>query len=46
LKGNSVDSEITEAKKIWDFEYKKFTSKTNPDSFVLEICNIGKKHDK
>ena len=42
LKGRNVKKEIVDAKKIFNFKYKLFPSKSNGDGFVLIINNYKK----
>ena len=45
-KGKSADEEILNAKKIWNFDCEKITSKTSEDGKILIISNIRKKGNK
>ncbi len=37
LKGKSIQSEIEEAQKKWDFNFELFQSQTNPDGQIIKI---------
>ena len=41
-KGKSVESEILEAKKYWDFSYEKFNSDTSNEASILVISHFEK----
>ena len=43
FQGKTGESELLQASKIWDIEYKKRVSVTSGDSFVLEINKLKKK---
>ena len=45
-KGKSADEEILNAKKIWNFDCEKITSKTSEDGKILIISNLRKKGNK
>ena len=40
LKGRSVKKEIKDAKKVFNFDYSLFKSKSSDDGYVLKIINF------
>jgi 16S rRNA (guanine527-N7)-methyltransferase len=43
LKGKNAELEIADAKKLWDFDCKKYPSITSMDSYILDITNVRKR---
>ena len=46
LKGRSVKKEIKDAKKVFNFDYSLFKSKSSDDGYVLKIINFKVKLEK
>lgn len=44
LKGKSLDKEIEEANKEWNFNYKRYKSISADDSNIIEITNAKRKY--
>ena len=42
LKGKNVNTEIEDAKKIFDFQYKLYKSKSKGDGFIIQITKFKK----
>ena len=45
LKGKSLDQELSEAQKSWNFIYKKHQSNVTDSGYVVEIEQIGRRND-
>lgn len=46
LKGKTVAEELTNARRLWDFEVQQFSSRTDPGGLIVRLSKVTKRHGR